>query len=37
MSGNDIMEIKAKLKEYTIYGLKIGRLSIMDATTTLAL
>ena len=37
MSGNDSKEIKSKLKEYTIYGLKTGRLSKIDATATLAL
>jgi len=37
MSGNDSKEIKSKLKEYTIYGLKSGRLSRNDTTATLAL
>ena len=35
MSGNDNKEIKAKLKEYTIFGMKTGRLTKAEAMATL--
>jgi hypothetical protein len=35
MSGNDSKEIKAKLKEYTLFGMKTGRLNKAEAMTTL--
>jgi hypothetical protein len=35
MSGNDNKEIKAKLKEYTLFGMKTGRLHKADAMATL--
>jgi len=35
MSGNNSNEIKAKLKQYTIFGLKTGRLTKSEAMTTL--
>jgi hypothetical protein len=35
MSGNNSNEIKSKLKQYTIFGLKTGRLTKTEAMTTL--
>ena len=35
MSGNDSKDIKAKLKEYTLFGMKTGRLNKTEAMTTL--
>jgi hypothetical protein len=35
MSGNDSNEIKAKLKQYTIFGMKTGRLTKAEAMATL--
>ena len=35
MSGNYSKEIKAKLKEYTLFGMKTGRRNKSEAMTTL--